>query len=684
MFGNDFDRVIKKIKEDSWSDGQNQWSSEHDQWANESAPAGQFKSKQEVIDHFVKQGKSAAAGASAWERGWRGYTPKAKKPTGPLRNYHDDMDDKRYMSDDAKVARKPLKTFPELADMLHISGHNLVAIISHYPGFPAPAEGVSARYGSRKYYDVDKFKAWVRQHGIHTRLKNKMGEGYTVVPGFDKERYQERPGLEGPFHTKSGKVVYYDKNEGKYYDPDTDMYIEYDDWQAMNEEGVAEGEFTIADDPDAHIKVLFLKTINGNEYRLVKQGDVYKIYVNRSRKNKQTFPTFNLAKRALQQLLLNAVHTNEQGVAEAEGTPEGLPHLTKELLSHIVQQVGTEGAHAVVKSLEWGDGAAKELLHLIVKDLKNNISMAESVKQRLDKSCWKGYHKAGTKIKGGTRVNNCVPNESVDVEENFADGKNPGRKGLAKRSGVNTKASVSSLRKTAKNSTGEKQRMAHWLANMKAGKAKKDSVSEVSKNTLKNYVKANAEDQLQRASSDSFKSGAKGDKYNTADVTPKDVKRQKGMDRALDKLTKEDAGFDYNDSTSPVGGHINENSDAVYGAIIRRIIGGHRSLISKYGIEAVEEAAREVADWTNIGPDDEIGTSDVSGWVRQVFQALSGNVPVNELSTDALARYKTAAGKAASAADQAGDYAKGHKRFKGVVKATNKQFANDMKKYKDK
>jgi GNAT superfamily N-acetyltransferase len=58
------------------------------------------------------------------------------------------------------------------------------------------------------------------------------------------------------------------------------------------------------------------------------------------------------------------------------------------------------------------------------------------------------------------------------VKENFADGKNPGRKGLAKRSGVNTKASVSSLRKTAKNSSGEKQRMAHWLANMKAGRAK--------------------------------------------------------------------------------------------------------------------------------------------------------------------------------------------------------------------
>jgi hypothetical protein len=64
------------------------------------------------------------------------------------------------------------------------------------------------------------------------------------------------------------------------------------------------------------------------------------------------------------------------------------------------------------------------------------------------------------------------------MHENFADGKNPGRKGLAKRVGVNTKASVSSLRKTAKHSTGEKQRMAHWLANMKAGKAKHEGVAE--------------------------------------------------------------------------------------------------------------------------------------------------------------------------------------------------------------
>jgi hypothetical protein len=44
--------------------------------------------------------------------------------------------------------------------------------------------------------------------------------------------------------------------------------------------------------------------------------------------------------------------------------------------------------------------------------------MTEAAKQRLDAKCWKGKHKEGTKIKGGVRVNNCVPNESLDEDWN--------------------------------------------------------------------------------------------------------------------------------------------------------------------------------------------------------------------------------------------------------------------------
>ena len=57
-------------------------------------------------------------------------------------------------------------------------------------------------------------------------------------------------------------------------------------------------------------------------------------------------------------------------------------------------------------------------------------------------------------------------------KENFADGKNPQDKGDSKRHGVPTKASVSTLRKVAKQG-GRKGQLAHWMANMKAGRAKK-------------------------------------------------------------------------------------------------------------------------------------------------------------------------------------------------------------------
>jgi hypothetical protein len=46
----------------------------------------------------------------------------------------------------------------------------------------------------------------------------------------------------------------------------------------------------------------------------------------------------------------------------------------------------------------------------------NEFLNEEAVKQRLDPKCWKGKHKEGTKIKGGVRVNNCVPNESIEEE----------------------------------------------------------------------------------------------------------------------------------------------------------------------------------------------------------------------------------------------------------------------------
>ena len=128
----------------------------------------------------------------------------------------------------------------------------------------------------------------------------KMKEGYTVTRGIDKERYQERDGLEGPFSTKSGKTVYYDKVEGKYYDPDTDMYIEYADWQAMNEQGVAEGDYN----PDTFVG----KKGTYKGYGITQEGPHQWGISSSSRK----FTTLNAAKQHIDKNLID-------GVTEAKG-----------------------------------------------------------------------------------------------------------------------------------------------------------------------------------------------------------------------------------------------------------------------------------------------------------------------------------------------------------------------------
>ena len=61
------------------------------------------------------------------------------------------------------------------------------------------------------------------------------------------------------------------------------------------------------------------------------------------------------------------------------------------------------------------------------------------------------------------------------AKENFADGKRKGksRPGRVKRSGASCKGSITSLRRKAKKYGGERGKMYHWCANMKAGKKKK-------------------------------------------------------------------------------------------------------------------------------------------------------------------------------------------------------------------
>ena len=75
------------------------------------------------------------------------------------------------------------------------------------------------RYPQTEETNLEKLEKW----GIKVQK-----EGYSIRPAIDRERYDEMRGLEGPFMTRSGKVLYYDPKAGMYYDRDSDIYVSYD------------------------------------------------------------------------------------------------------------------------------------------------------------------------------------------------------------------------------------------------------------------------------------------------------------------------------------------------------------------------------------------------------------------------------------------------------------------------
>ena len=90
----------------------------------------------------------------------------------------------------------------------------------------------------------------------------KLKTQQSTLPRLDKVKYQPRKGLEGPFMTKAGQVVYYDRIHGDYYNPDTDMYISYDDWKKLSEESIDE-LFKLPKQGSKVAKKLFGKIIRG-------------------------------------------------------------------------------------------------------------------------------------------------------------------------------------------------------------------------------------------------------------------------------------------------------------------------------------------------------------------------------------------------------------------------------------
>jgi len=106
------------------------------------------------------------------------------------------------------------------------------------------------------------------------------------------------------------------------------------------------------------------------------------------------------------------------------------------------------------------------------QNAQSRASLYDTLVQRYARAWGFKAFRADTGNKVMYELTRIKPIVAKPVAENFADGKNPQDKGDSKRYGVPTKASVSTLRKVAKQG-GRKGQLAHWMANMKSGRSKK-------------------------------------------------------------------------------------------------------------------------------------------------------------------------------------------------------------------
>jgi hypothetical protein len=159
-----------------------------------------------------------------------------------------------------------------------------------------------------------------------------------------------------------------------------------------------------------------------------------------------------------QDLKLQKKYMKQQDVAEGQGDQisktKALSTLRKELMN----------SYEYMKSGNLTE-FKQRLLWLSEGMLKNHITHVVNYVINMEEiELYQEYREKREQIQRGL---------TKGVSENFADGRNPQDKGDAKRHGVNTKGSISSLRNTAKQG-GRKGELAHWMANMKSGRDKKN------------------------------------------------------------------------------------------------------------------------------------------------------------------------------------------------------------------
>jgi hypothetical protein len=148
-----------------------------------------------------------------------------------------------------------------------------------------------------------------------------INEGYKILPPIS-DKYQSRSGLEGPFSTLSGKVVYYDPKEGKYYDPDSDIYLSYDEFQKYDNDhsGMKDERDEVKESVDALRQIVADKNaakVNGTLVDLFTASAIMQVYDAVNDANKVKMDSMLKTKEGLLKMA-NFAMTKVESVNEAE------------------------------------------------------------------------------------------------------------------------------------------------------------------------------------------------------------------------------------------------------------------------------------------------------------------------------------------------------------------------------
>ena len=77
-------------------------------------------------------------------------------------------------------------------------------------------------------------------------------------------------------------------------------------------------------------------------------------------------------------------------------------------------------------------------------------------------------------VNPGETERNLKKLQLASIEENFADGRGPGKPGDSKRAGIPKDATIAQLKKirSSKTASARKKQLAHWQINMRQGRKK--------------------------------------------------------------------------------------------------------------------------------------------------------------------------------------------------------------------